>query len=201
MSSTRNRAVGEASLAEIRRALQRYTPQRLGDDAVARAGVAMVLRVDGGDAEMLLIQRAERHGDPWSGHVALPGGRRQPGDADVVRTALRETKEEVGIDLERDASVFGPLDDLVAVARDRPIGLVISPVVCALERSADLVLDHREVVAAVWVPLRELRRSEARATYRRTSSGFEADFPALRYRDLTIWGLTYRIIESFFEIV
>jgi len=189
------------SLRRIRELFESHAPRRVEQDGIARAGVAVVLRELGDDSELLLIRRAERDGDPWSGHVALPGGRQQPLDPDIVATALRETREEVGLDLERDARVLGALDDLAAVVHDRPAGLIISPVVCELTRPGELVLDRREVEAAVWVPLRELRCPDARATYRRALPQLEADFPALRYGELTIWGLTYHILDDFFGLL
>lgn len=190
----------DLSLRRIRQALQLHSPRRAELLDVARAGVAMVLRELGPDTEVLLIRRAERADDPWSGHVALPGGRQQPQDPDVVAAALRETREEVGLDLERDARLLGRLDDLPAIARDRPVGLVISPVVCELTREAELLLDRREVESALWVPLRELRSSTARSTHRRRWADIETDFPALQYREFTIWGLTYQILQDFLRL-
>ena len=72
------------------------TPAR---DAQARAAVAVVLH-DEASPRVLLMKRAERHGDPWSGHISLPGGRYQASDGDLRVTAIRETREELGIDLE-----------------------------------------------------------------------------------------------------
>ena len=61
--------------------------------------VALVLAPGSMGLEALFIRRAERADDPWSGHIALPGGRREPGDADRLATAVRETREEVGVTL------------------------------------------------------------------------------------------------------
>lgn len=52
-----------------------------------------------GDPELLFIKRAARVGDRWTGHVALPGGKRDPEDEDDKATAIRESQEEVGLDL------------------------------------------------------------------------------------------------------
>src|ERR1700680_3050243 len=82
------------------------------DPAVPRAAVALVLRQGARGLEILLIKRAEHMDDPWSGHVALPGGREEPADASLQETAVRETLEETGIDLARDGEVLGALDDL-----------------------------------------------------------------------------------------
>src|SRR6185295_16981272 len=86
-------------LTAIELRLRDYRPHKEGGTPVARASVAMVLAESGGEVDLLLIHRATRDDDPWSGHMAFPGGRRHPDDTDVVHTAVRETLEEVGIDL------------------------------------------------------------------------------------------------------
>jgi len=188
------------SLGEIRARLDAYRPTVITEPKVARASVALVLRTSGDDAELLLIQRATRDNDPWSGHMAFPGGRRDPGDTDVIETAVRETREEVGIDLATAAVTIGRLDELRAIARHRPLDLVISPVVFALERPVTLALSAREVESAVWVPLTFFASPEARVTHSRTLDGIASDFPAFRFDRYTIWGLTHRILEGFLEI-
>jgi 8-oxo-dGTP pyrophosphatase MutT (NUDIX family) len=186
---------------EIQARLAAYQPSRIAESKVARASVAMVLGRGEAGVELLLIQRAMRDGDPWSGHMAFPGGRRDPDDADVVATAVRETREEVGIDLNADGEPIGRLDELRAIARHQPLDLVISPVVFALRGPAPLTLSAREVESAVWVPLAFFASPAARATYTRTLEGIESEFPAFRYDRYTIWGLTHRILTGFLEIV
>lgn len=187
-------------LEEIRARLAAYRPTLIEEQKVARASVAMVLGEGAAGVELLLIQRATRDDDPWSGHMALPGGRRDPDDADVIATAVREAREEVGIDLTVDGEPIGRLDELRAVARHRPLDLVISPVVFALQRPAALTLNPREVDSAVWVPLSFFGMPAARATHSRTLDGIASDYPAFRYERYTIWGLTHRILEGFLEI-
>jgi 8-oxo-dGTP pyrophosphatase MutT (NUDIX family) len=192
----------EMRLEQIRSRLAAYRPAVIGEPTVARASVALVLREAAEAAvELLLIRRATRDDDPWSGHMAFPGGRRDPDDVDVVATATRETCEEVGLDLRRGASQIGRLDELRAVARHRPLDLVITPVVFELHGPAELRLSPREVESAVWVPLPFLASADARTSYARTLDGISSDFPAFRYRDYTIWGLTHRILDGFLELV
>lgn len=189
-------------LPHIRTRLARHRAAPIAEEKVARASVALVLLArDAGAVELLLIERAMRDGDPWSGHMALPGGRRDPGDVDVVATAVRETHEEVGIDLARDGSVLGRLDELRAVARHRPLDLVISPIVFALSRPVTPRPNPREVESAVWVPLEFLASPAACTTYTRTLDGITSDFPAYRYERYTIWGLTHRILEGFLALL
>lgn len=189
-------------LAHIRTRLTTYRPHLIDEPKVARASVAVVLQArPAGGVELLLIQRATRDSDPWSGHMAFPGGRRDPDDVDVVATARRETHEEVGVDLSRDGEVIGRLDELRAVARHRPLDLVISPIVFALTRPVTLHPSPREVESALWVPLDFLASTAARTTYTRTLDDITSDFPAFRYERYTIWGLTHRILDGFLEIV
>jgi 8-oxo-dGTP pyrophosphatase MutT (NUDIX family) len=188
------------TVEQIRARLAQHRPARVEDGKVARASVAVVLGAGDTGVELLLIQRATRDDDPWSGHIALPGGRRDPSDVDAIATAVRETGEEVGIDLAVDAEPIGGLDELRAVARNRPLDLVISPLVFALHRPVTLTLSAREVESAVWVPLSFLASGQARATYRRTLDGVASEFPAFRYEQYTIWGLTHRILEGFLAV-
>jgi len=167
----------------------------------ARAAVAMILRDCGDDTEVLLIQRAERDGDPWSGHMALPGGRRAPTDRDVIHTAARETHEEVGIDIQAHGEVLGALDELQAIARHKPMGLVISPIVWDLRTPVEPTPHSAEVDDTVWVPLSFLLSRAARGVYRRTLDGIEQEYPAYCYRGYTVWGLTHHILSRFVELL
>ncbi len=189
------------NLANIRRCLAAYQPHRVDDTRVSRAAVAMILRERGDDTEVLLIQRAERDGDPWSGHMALPGGRRAPTDRDVIHTAARETHEEVGIDIQSHGEVLGALDELHAIARHRPIDLVISPIVWNLRTSVEPTPHSVEVEDTVWVPLSFLQSSAAHGVHRRTLDGIKQEYPAYCYRGYTVWGLTHRILSRFLELV
>jgi 8-oxo-dGTP pyrophosphatase MutT (NUDIX family) len=187
------------TIETIRERLSRHHPVVVEATECARAAVAIVLRDDGGGPEFIVIHRAHRRGDPWSGHMALPGGRQQPNDRDLFATAARETNEEVGVDLEQRGELLGHLDDLRAIGRGRPLDLIIRPVVCALHAPVTLRPDDREVQSAFWVPLASLRRHEARGTYRHTLDGHQLEHPAFIYKGHTIWGLTHRILTSFLE--
>jgi len=185
---------------KARNAIGSYRPVIVDNVRARRAAVAVVMRPEGGSAEMLVIRRAVREGDPWSGHMAFPGGHSSPQDEDLVATAVRETHEEVGIDLVRDAELVGTLDELQAVARRRPVDLIIRPHVFELRRRRPLRLDRSEVDAALWVPLPHLAGEEARSVHRARYGETEIDFPAFAYEGQSIWGLTHRILARLLEI-
>jgi 8-oxo-dGTP pyrophosphatase MutT (NUDIX family) len=174
---------------------------RVHDGPGPRAAVALVLREGRqGAPELLFIRRAEHERDPWSGHVGFPGGRAEPGDADLRATAVRETREETRIDLRRDGERLGALDELRALARGRPVDLVIAPFVFRLQRPAEGEPTH-EVVSLHWLPLGILLDPAARSVFEYRHEEATLELPCLRAGNLVIWGLTYRMFENFRELV
>jgi len=162
------------------------------------AGVCLLLR-PADDLELLLIERVERDGDPWSGHIALPGGMREADDRDLLETAFRETAEEVGVRLDREASLLGALDELSPSTRRLP-PLVISPFVAAAPAGVELTLDPREVADAVWAPISALADPAARSHVEIHYEGQELRFPAIALGGHRVWGLTYRILLQLFAL-
>jgi 8-oxo-dGTP pyrophosphatase MutT (NUDIX family) len=164
--------------------------------AVRDAAVAVIFRVSDRDSlELLMIERASYEGDPWSGHVAFPGGRREPHDATLVDTALRETREETGIDLSADGQLLGALGRLDPVSPSLP-PLSIAPFVAVLTRDAPLALSD-EVAEAFWVPLSILQHPEASSDVEvQLSNGTRRTVRAFVHGRYTIWGLTERIIRD-----
>ena len=189
------------TLIHVREQLRHHHPTVCEGTGLARAAVAVALREGDAGAEFIVIHRSHRRGDPWSGHMALPGGRQQPSDRDLFATAARETREEVGVDLERQGEVLGYLDDLRAIGRGRLLDLIITPIVCAVSGQVTLTLDRREVQNAFWVPLASLRRHEARASFRHRIGGTELEHPAFVYQGHTIWGLTHRILVGLLDLL
>jgi 8-oxo-dGTP pyrophosphatase MutT (NUDIX family) len=158
-----------------------------------RAAVALVLAGSGGEAlSLLLVRRAEREGDPWSGHMALPGGHAHDSDADLLHTARRETQEEVGIDLTH-AELLGRLDDVSPLRQSeilvRPF-VFWSPVRPAITLSA-------EVAETLWVPLDSLAGTSLRSQREVQVRGARLQVPAFVIGERVVWGMTYYLLDRF----
>jgi 8-oxo-dGTP pyrophosphatase MutT (NUDIX family) len=160
-------------------------------DPLIWAAVAVILAPDP-DA-LLLIRRAERAGDPWSGHMALPGGRQEPAEPDLFTTAVRETAEEVGLTLSR-RHLIGTLDDVVPRTPVLP-PIAVRPHVFALDQRPTLNLNP-EVAGAHWVPLDLLLHPETYDSIRMDIRGEMREFPAYRLDDSVVWGMTERILSN-----
>jgi len=166
------------------------------EEQVRAAAVALIVGAgEGGEPELLFIKRAERLGDPWSGHIAFPGGRHEPGDATLRETAVREAFEETGVDLARDGVVLGTLDDLRPRSPALP-PVVVRPFVAIIAPRVTLTLSD-ECADAFWVPVADLRPpAAARETVIRVH-GEELRVTSYRHGEHVIWGMTERILQQF----
>ena len=184
------------NVAVVRAILRRHVPVCVNDPSRKQAAVVIaVLPSSDTDSEILLIKRASHPGDPWSGQMALPGGRRDPADADLVATAIRETKEETGVDLARDGLV-GQLDDHAPVTPVLP-PIVVRPFVFALE-SRPAVEPNHEVERYLWASMQGLVASEQEARVQVRDA--DLIVPAFHSHGEVIWGMTHRIINSLFDL-
>jgi 8-oxo-dGTP pyrophosphatase MutT (NUDIX family) len=185
----------------IRTALEGYRPELLpNQDEMKKAAVAAVVRDGDEGAELLFIHRAEDERDPWSGHMAFPGGRMDPEDATEIAAAVRETREELALDLEEEGEFLGRLSDVAAVSRGRPLSLVIVPHVFVIEGDPELVPNY-EVAEVVWVPLGYLADYDNRSTVEWKLGHLTIPLPCYRYRDKVIWGLTFGMVDELLELL
>lgn len=188
-------------IEEVRESLARYEARRIEVRGGPFAAVAMILAGGPRDPEVLFIERAKRIGDPWSGHMAFPGGRVEAEDPDARYTAERETFEEVGIDLAA-GELLGRLDDQAGRrAGTSWSGRGIAAYVYHLREPAR-VEPSPEVEEALWVPTSALLAPGNRVDY--TVSYAPGVFPGIlvgKPDRHVIWGLTHRFLESFFGIL
>lgn len=170
------------------------------DPPTRLAAIALVLRLStAGEPELLMIKRAEAEGDPWSGHIACPGGRMDPTDRDLEHTAIRETWEETGIDLDREGRVLGTLDDMSPRTSTLP-PIVIRPFVAVVKPEVTIVASL-EVAEAFWVPMSAIRAAErwGKASVPIRGVG-EREVDVFRHGDYTVWGLTHRALSQLVEL-
>ena len=183
----------QARLAALRTG---QAPSVVEDPSLVRAAVGVVL-VPNPDA-ILLIRRAERAGDPWSGQMGLPGGRSTTSDVDLLQTAIRETREEVGIELTA-ADLVGALDDVAPRSPHLP-PLMVRPFVFFL-RDRPRVIPNVEVADHLWVELAALLHPTA---YRPVTIRFGSaaqDFPAYHVSPIPVWGMTERILAPLVSLL
>lgn len=188
------------SISRLAQQLATHRHRRLpGRRWLARAVVAVVLREDPEHGPcVLLMRRAQRQGDPWSGHMSFPGGRLSPTDASAFHGALREALEETGLQLREDEFV-GRLSDVVTRRHERRVPMLVSPYVFKLERDAVWVLNH-EAVETLWVPLAFLADGRNRSTLRWRVGMLNLRLPSYVYEGRTIWGLTLIMLRELLKL-
>ena len=179
------------------------TREAIGADnehGVRRAAVALALRGnENGSPELLFIKRAEYPGDPWSGQIAFPGGREEPGDRSLLETAVRETREETGIDLEREGKILGALDDLRPQTIRLP-AVVVRPFVAVVARDEPLLLSA-EAALAFWIPLDALSIEDAWRDTPVFARGIQTNRRAFHHDGHVVWGMTERILGQFLQLL
>jgi 8-oxo-dGTP pyrophosphatase MutT (NUDIX family) len=184
------------SIADVARALGARSPASAErDEPFGEAAVALVLHAGDDGLEALFIKRAARAGDPWSGQIALPGGRRHEGEDSLLLTAMRETSEEIGLDLAVHGELLGELDELRPRNPFLP-PIVVRPYVFAISARPALV-HNEEVAESFWAPLRHVfdpaRRREVTIDIR----GGQLQRSAIMIGEHVIWGMTDSVLCTF----
>jgi len=192
----------QKKIKRIRHTLAHHDPAQVALEDPMRAAVALLLQPQQEDLHVLFIHRAHHPNDPWSGHMAFPGGRKDPEDSDLLITIQRETKEEVGIDLNQDGEYLGRLAEVQAMARGRLTNMAVSPFVYLVAPEASPAPDPTEVQDTIWVPLSFMQQEKGEQTVRRDlPDNTTIEVPALVYGGKTIWGLTYRVLREFLGLI
>ena len=186
------------TLLEIRQAMAQHDPQFAEPGAKTRqAAVAIIMRETENGPQMLFIKRADKEGDPWSGHMAFPGGHKETIDTSLEEAARRETWEEIGFSLEG-SRYLGALDHQLAQPRGRVLDMLIAPHVFEIEGDP-IFKPNYEVAEVVWAPLPAMARNELHDTETKPMAGTPTIFNGYRLeRGHFVWGLTYRILKTFF---
>jgi len=160
------------------------------------ASVMMILKESGQGYSLLFIKRPDSDRDPFSGHMAFPGGRMESADISKLETAIRETYEEVGININSSGRILGSLDD-ANPNNPRARNYIVTPYLSVLNEEVTIKPDVREVEKTVWVPIHHLideRNSQVRI---RERDGKEVEDYAYQYEQYIIWGMTGRILHQF----
>jgi 8-oxo-dGTP pyrophosphatase MutT (NUDIX family) len=188
-------------IVRFNRAIAEHPARQIDAEGRVRlAAILLVLRArHDGEPELLMIKRAEAEGDPWSGHIACPGGRMEPTDHDLAVTAVRETWEETGIDVTRVGRLLGQLDDISPRSPLLP-PIVIRPFVAIVRPDVAIVPSH-EVASAFWVPISALRERGAWGMGLVQASGGRRNVSVFQHGEHTVWGLTERVLRQFLTYV
>jgi 8-oxo-dGTP pyrophosphatase MutT (NUDIX family) len=167
-------------------------------ERLSQAAVTLILREEQREPQALIIKRAEHPRDPWSGHLALPGGRADTSDTDLLATAARETFEEIGVRLLEGGAFLGRLPKLSPMSVRLP-RLEITPFVALAPPRIELQLNN-EVADAFWVSLRQLKQAGMSSKFTLKLAEGERSWPAYASSRGPIWGITGRILNDFLTL-
>lgn len=166
-----------------------------------QAAVSVILKPNGLDTEALFILRATQEGDPWSGHMAFPGGHREDHDSHLRETAERETLEEIGLDLRQHGTYVGEIDSVRANPRGRKLDMVVTPHVFLLESEDYSLNPNYEVADILWGGLHGMYTGDSLITREFKVQGEAHKYPGYDVDGQVVWGLTYRMLDQFFGMM
>ncbi len=177
----------------------KYTPKKIpGRRWMSRAAVAIIIRTnENHHKELLMIKRAERIGDPWSGDMAFPGGKTSQEDPNAYQTALRELEEEIGLPADN-LEDAGRLSDQLTKTHSGLRPLVVSSFVFKLSKETQFTLNH-EVAETVWLPISHFKTPTNRQSMFWKVKGTQIKMPCYWYQNYRVWGLSLRMIDDLLD--
>lgn len=174
----------------IATALSAYQPNTRLETDKTQAAVAAVFHPRRDDLYLLFIERAAHPTDPWSGHIAFPGGTAEPDDPDLKYTAERETREELGLDLSS-AQYLGRLDDVTGAT----LPIQVASFVYAIHQDVE-VAPNDEVRDVFWTPFAYLADSSRWQTLNLEGWRNMPAIDLLGANRPVLWGLTYHMVAQ-----
>ncbi len=187
----------EVTIAFAKEKLQAHPPQKSDErHETKRSAVTMLLHEVDGQLCVLMIERAKREGDPWSGHMAFPGGRVDPTDAHSYDAAVRECEEEIGLTITDHGGIIGRLSDLPTHWRKGILeAMWVTPFVFELKTVPELQPNY-EVADTVWIPLSFLADSNNREVMHWSNDEVSFDLPCYYYQQKKVWGLSLAMLDE-----
>jgi 8-oxo-dGTP pyrophosphatase MutT (NUDIX family) len=165
-----------------------------------RSAVAVILKNSELGLEALMIKRAEREGDPWSGHMGFPGGRSEQSDQNILETARRETWEEIGLETQEHARYLGRLSDILTRPHRGRKPMVVTPYLFTIDEVPNLNTNH-EVADVIWVPLAFLADVNNRESMQWKMKKINVSLPCYFYQQQRIWGLSLMMLDELVSLV
>ena len=161
------------------------------DSLKADAAVALIFKIFEHNVHILLVKRVENASDPWSGQMALPGGKKDVEDRDLKETIVRETLEEIGINLVDQCRFLGVMNPVRL--KHRPMKIL--PFVYFTTNELKIMINRKELEKFVWIPSSQLNNPNGSVSY------MNLEYPAFIINEDIIWGLTYKLLTEFKQII
>ena len=168
--------------------LKTFEPKLSTKPVEVCSAVAILICGAEAEEEVLMFQRAHRDKDPWSGHIAFPGGRQEEQDESLWHTAVRETREEMGVELEK-AEYLGQLNDL-----HHP-KIMVSAFVFHMSQKPQLKPNY-EVHKAFWLELKELFNEENHSKRLFQTFSGEHRLPSVAINGVVVWGISLSFLSQ-----